>query len=300
MRKDTVLLLIFVFVFSYYIIVYYEEEKDQEKDQEKFNSVLDIPTGFYTDKVLCQSSPLGPVCSSKNTDGYCTDNNKICFGGSCTTPVCGGSSISVDGSIYSQNSTGYCSGNYSCNNGSCESPVFCGTNSGFSRSGVCFDGVSTCKNGVCDPNIRYCGQGGTGCSVSGYNCINGRCIDYVKSSNFSFGGYNSTNLQTGLTDTENKVFQNVDIGTIQNANLSDCKTACNNNVNCGAFTRSAALSDDNRGDCYLKKRFNDSKGNMLSNRYGIPSYAYNSWIKVGEREKLNIKRSIDGKIFSLK
>jgi hypothetical protein len=39
---------------------------------------------------------------------------------------------------------------------------------------------------------------------------------------------------------------------------------------------------------------------MISNRYGYPSYAYNSWIKAGEREKLNIKRSTDGKIFSLK
>jgi len=298
MRKDTILILTFLFIFSYCIIVYYDDN-----EEEKFGSELELPTGYYTNQLLCQSSPSGPVCSTGVPNGYCSDTTKVCFGGTCVLPVCGGGSSGSTG--YLENQTGYCSGNYSCNKGKCEISDYCGLPQ-LPRTGICiFDSTQTCKEGTCDPNNKYCGLGGTGCSLSpDYICnlASGRCLGYVKTSNFSFGGYNSItpNPQPGLSDSENKFFTNVDIGTYTNGTVEQCKTACNENIECGAFTRSATIADNVSGDCYLKKRFNDAKGNMISNRYGYPSYAYNSWIKAGEREKLNIKRSTDGKIFSLK
>ena len=297
--KYDIIILIFILLILYVILIYC-------KYKEPFNSVLDLPTGVYTDSGVCSNNCTGTPCSSNNLNGYCTATGTVCSSGVCKAPVCGGKSISSSGA-YSENNSGFCKdGSSSCQNGRCIISKNCGNPdiiNDRSLTGVCLNN-NTCENGRCNLNLKHCSatdSSATGCNIPGYTCANGNCVSYIRTPNFSFGGYNPSNPPiNGLTDLENRVFTGVDLYDRQNVTVEQCKTVCNQDPNCGAFTRPFDQDDNyTLGTCYFKKRFNDSKGNMLSNRYSATQYPFNSWIKAREYEKINIKRSTDGKIFPL-
>ena len=110
---------------------------------------------------------------------------------------------------------------------------------------------------------------------------------YIKNRLYSFGKYNPNALTNGinlsradgLTDEENKLFENIDIST-ERGTLSDCSTKCSSNTDCSSFVRSNTVNDNDIAECYLKKvpsfKNSDGTGVIISNRTGTP---YNTWIK---------------------
>jgi len=100
----------------------------------------------------------------------------------------------------------------------------------------------------------------------------------------------------GLTvgDTD---YNNIDLQTINNITLDQCKVACNANSNCNGFARSKSLAYNEPGDCYLKTNIKntDNSYKNANRKYNITNTdpGYDNWLKSSEGE-LSITYSGDG------
>jgi hypothetical protein len=128
---------------------------------------------------------------------------------------------------------------------------------------------------------------------------------YIKSSTYGFGRYNpdaplvnsiNPTKAVNLSDSENNKFQYIDIVEDYNGTLDQCKTHCDDNIDCGAFGRSNTTLDSKIASCYFKKQLpmDDTNNYILSNRIGTP---YNIWIKT-TKTPLTIKNA-NGEIITL-
>jgi hypothetical protein len=130
---------------------------------------------------------------------------------------------------------------------------------------------------------------------------------YIKNRLYGFGRYNPDSLTNGinlskvdrLTEDENKLFADIDIGTV-NGTLSYCFDKCSDNDLCRGFTRSNIVNDNDSADCYLKKipSFKDSDGNstIISNTINSP---YNSWIKTFSNNPTIRLKNANGEIVTI-
>jgi hypothetical protein len=88
-------------------------------------------------------------------------------------------------------------------------------------------------------------------------------------------------------DSNDPNYNNIDLRTIQNVTLDQCKVNCNANSNCNGFARDKKLSYNTPGDCYLKTNITLGDGYKNANRKYNTGTGFNNWIK-SSTNSLNI------------
>jgi len=209
------------------------------------------------DGLTCSGGTCKTSCSS-NTD--CKISGQTCSGGVCVT-----------GSSASCNNTVACPQGQICVGSTCVASTGCSSDS------TCPSTTPKCRNGTCVQCIID-----TDCKTNQVCNNSNNCVASTTTtttpSMYRLLTTHGFNAETGL---------NVDLTTLQNKTLSECKLACTNESRCKGFTRPANLGDDTTGDCYLKSGPLLSDNKIFSNGpASTDNYAFNSWLKIDKYDNL--------------
>jgi hypothetical protein len=227
--------------------------------------------------------------------------------------------------------TSDCDTNLVCENNTCKRACM--------LSSDCNSG-QTCQAGVCKSEINTgcipaCGVGktcvnrtcvavsscttDTDCSSNSTQkkCNNGTCVECKSDLDcgdrkicspenkctFQTTQGTITNMYRLLTTHDFSDSNNIDVQGSNSVNLQGCKTLCDSESSCKAFTRPANLDDNTAGICRLKKGPLGSDNVIFSDENSStenPPKANNSWVKIPQTNSMIPDSSNDAKNFYLK